>query len=275
MGSKLAAEIIDGEIANQYLWGFNLFAREEPNSNSIYYEYNAHGDVIQLTDWNGAKIREYHYDAFGVEQSPDPADTNPFRYCGEYLDQETGSYYLRARYYDPVIGRFTQQDSVMYTIQKPPTDQQIIEPLSLNLYAYAYQNPVKYRDPSGNMPEAFDTAAEIAQADGPYLIADLAAGGYLIYAGGKWVWTNRVEIANNFVSGAKFVGGKIADGAQWLSEEIQDGWLAITNLYKEHTNNARPSTKGKHEEGETRRQRNQNGEKGDARCKPNPNKRRQ
>lgn len=97
--SKLAAEIIDGEIANQYLWGFNLFAREEPNSNSIYYEYNAHGDVIQLTDWNGAKIREYHYDAFGVEQSPDPADTNPFRYCGEYFDQKTGPYYLRARYY--------------------------------------------------------------------------------------------------------------------------------------------------------------------------------
>ncbi len=179
------------------------------------------------------------------------------------------------RPYDPVIGRFTQQDSVMYTIQKTPTDQQIIEPLSLNLYAYAYQNPVKYRDPSGNMPEAFDTAAEIAQADGPYPIADLAAGGYLIYAGGKWVWTNRVEIANNFVSGAKFIGGKIADGAQWLIEEIQDSWSAITNLYKEHTNNARPSTKGKHEEGETRRQRNQNGEKGDARRKPNPNKRRQ
>ena len=71
--SKLAAEIIGGEIANQYLWGFNLFAREEPNSNSICYECNAHGDVIQLTDWYGAKIREYHYDAFGVEQSPDPA----------------------------------------------------------------------------------------------------------------------------------------------------------------------------------------------------------
>lgn len=49
----------------------------------------------------------------------------------------------------------------------------------------AYQNPVRYHDPSGNMPEAFDTAAEIAQADGPYPIADLAAGGYLIYADGN------------------------------------------------------------------------------------------
>ena len=33
------------------------------------------------------------------------------RYCGEYFDNETGTYYLRARYYDPAIGRFTQQDT--------------------------------------------------------------------------------------------------------------------------------------------------------------------
>ncbi len=35
----------------------------------------------------------------------------PFRYCGEYWDKESGSYYLRARYYDPSVGRFTQEDT--------------------------------------------------------------------------------------------------------------------------------------------------------------------
>ncbi|MBQ1554791.1 MAG: hypothetical protein IIZ68_04970 [Clostridia bacterium] len=39
------------------------------------------------------------------------ADPNPFRYCGEYFDVESGAYYLRARYYGPSIGRFTQEDT--------------------------------------------------------------------------------------------------------------------------------------------------------------------
>lgn len=54
--------------------------------------------------------KTYSYDAFGVEQDPDSTDPNPFRYCGEYFDKETGTYYLRARYYAPETGRFTQED---------------------------------------------------------------------------------------------------------------------------------------------------------------------
>ena len=64
-----------------------------------------------LADSTGASTRAYDYDAFGVEKKPDPLDENPFRYCGEYFDRETETYYLRARYYDPNIGRFTQQDT--------------------------------------------------------------------------------------------------------------------------------------------------------------------
>ena len=45
------------------------------------------------------------YDAFGNEKDRVGADPNPFRYCGEYFDVESGSYYLRARYYDPSVGR--------------------------------------------------------------------------------------------------------------------------------------------------------------------------
>ena len=51
--------------------------------------------------------KTYDYDAFGNEAEPSSTDTNPFRYCGEYFDTETGTYYLRARYYDPAVGRFT------------------------------------------------------------------------------------------------------------------------------------------------------------------------
>jgi RHS repeat-associated protein len=54
--------------------------------------------------------KTYKYDAFGVEHTPDANDTNYFRYCGQYFNTESGTYYLRARYYNPANGRFTQQD---------------------------------------------------------------------------------------------------------------------------------------------------------------------
>jgi RHS repeat-associated protein len=76
-----------------------------------YYSYNGHGDVVQLTNASGTVARDYRYDAFGVEQGIDVNDTNPFRYCGEYYDAEAETYYLRARYYSPKIGRFTQADT--------------------------------------------------------------------------------------------------------------------------------------------------------------------
>lgn len=36
----------------------------------------------------------------------DLANINPFRYRGYVYDSETGLYYLKSRYYDPVTGRF-------------------------------------------------------------------------------------------------------------------------------------------------------------------------
>ena len=70
-------------------------------SGYTYYTQNAHGDVVNLTDETGAVTKSYTYDAFGVEQNIDDADDNAFRYCGEYYDSESGTIYLRARYYDP------------------------------------------------------------------------------------------------------------------------------------------------------------------------------
>ncbi|TYQ14731.1 UNVERIFIED_CONTAM: RHS repeat-associated protein [Acetivibrio alkalicellulosi] len=67
-------------------------------------------------------------------------DTNPFRYCGEYFDEETGTIYLRARYYNPRVGRFISEDSYWGSAT---------DPLSLNLYTYCANNPVFYIDPSG------------------------------------------------------------------------------------------------------------------------------
>ena len=81
------------------------------------------------------------YDAFGVEKNISDSDTNVFRYCGEYFDTETGTIYLRARYYNPGTGRFISRDSVTGDIN---------DPLSLNLYTYCHNNPLLNFDPSGH-----------------------------------------------------------------------------------------------------------------------------
>ena len=130
----------DASAGTTYYYGLHRVSA----GNSQFYLYNAHGDVIQLTDSTGAVTKSYAYDAFGNEVNPSVNDTNPFRYCGEYYDVETGTIYLRARYYDPAIGRFTQQDEWVYA---NPGD-----PLSLNLYTYCWNNPIMFVDIMGNWP---------------------------------------------------------------------------------------------------------------------------
>lgn len=109
-GGNVVAEVQNNTVTDNYLRGVNLIRRTS-SSETEYYLFNARGDVVTTTNLNGTVNQEYDYDAFGNEKNPDALDSNPFRYCGEYLDFETGDYYLRARYYDPTIGRFTQQDT--------------------------------------------------------------------------------------------------------------------------------------------------------------------
>ncbi|WP_083878393.1 RHS repeat-associated core domain-containing protein [Acetivibrio cellulolyticus] len=111
--------------------------------------FNGHGDVEQLTDTSGGVIKGYDYDEFGNERNIDANDANPFRYCGEYYDKETGTIYLRARYYNPATGRFITEDSYW---------GEDIDPLSLNLYTYTENNPICYLDPSGHIPTTYEAA---------------------------------------------------------------------------------------------------------------------
>ncbi|EPR11512.1 RHS repeat domain-containing protein [Ruminiclostridium papyrosolvens] len=171
-GDQIALETDEsGKIKNKYVRGINLIYGEDELANKKFYLFNGHGDVTQLTDTSGSVIKNYDYDAFGNEKNPDPSDTNVFRYSGEYFDKETGTIYLRARYYDPGIGRFITEDSVwskrinlfnvtedvQYTnltggiYRKSEKQQYVIDdPLSLNLYTYCYNNAVMYCDPDGH-----------------------------------------------------------------------------------------------------------------------------
>jgi len=144
---QIVADIVENQFyeASCYIRGTNLVAKYNffngAKSEYTYYTQNAHGDVVNLTDAEGNVTKTYTYDAFGVEKNIDSSDTNAFRYCGEYYDTETGTIYLRARYYNPSIGRFISRDSYAGKAS---------DPLSLNLYTYCRNNPIRYVDPSGH-----------------------------------------------------------------------------------------------------------------------------
>ncbi len=177
-----------------YFYGLN----RTHNSEGEIYLYNAHGDVMQLVK-NNAVVASYTYDAFGNLTSQIGESDNPFLYCGEYYDAETQTYYLRARYYNPANGRFTQQDAWAY--------MDASDPLSLNLYAYCGNNPIMYVDPSGN----FGTAAAawgssmfwLCAIDAALPIGDIIYGvGLLIAAGVDVVCSIGVENTANLVDSA-------------------------------------------------------------------------
>ena len=149
-GDNIVSEKTGESAAAYYQRGLGLIASAQGDEYyRDFYFKNAHGDVTGVYyAGNNSQKASYEYDPFGKQIDPnaageellsgsyegDPNDSNPYRYAGEYYDKETGSIYLRARYYDPSYGRFTQED--------PIKD-------GLNWYAYCTNDPVNFVDPSG------------------------------------------------------------------------------------------------------------------------------
>ena len=142
-GDQVVMELSKGgAVQKRYIRGNDLvYADKGENTEKTYYVTDMHGNVVQLLDESGNVTKTYEYDSFGNEVKPEKKDENPYRYCGEYYDKETEEVYLRARYYEPGVGRFITRDT--YTGESN-------EPLSLHLYTYCENDGVNAWDPSGH-----------------------------------------------------------------------------------------------------------------------------
>ena len=99
------------------------------------------GSTTGLTDDDGAMTATYQYDAFGAVKTKTGAADTEWRFTGELQDSQAarGLYYLRARYYDPALGRFLSRDPLLVS----PGDSQM-----LDRYAYVRSNSLNHADPT-------------------------------------------------------------------------------------------------------------------------------
>uniref|UniRef100_UPI0040575B53 RHS repeat domain-containing protein n=1 Tax=Acetatifactor sp. TaxID=1872090 RepID=UPI0040575B53 len=128
-----------------YTRGDGLISRQELKADgktrTSLYHSDGHGDVRQLTDANGNVTDAYRYNSFGELKESTGNTENPYLYTGEYYDEGTGLYYLRARYMNPETGTFISMDTYRGNAY---------DPASLHRYTYAQNNPQMYNDPSGH-----------------------------------------------------------------------------------------------------------------------------
>ena len=125
----------------EYIWGLgtdDLVAIRIPATGDTLYAVkdqlgSIRAWVTRAGTWRwGGRYRPYGVQAESRGTAPDV----PYSWTGREYDPETGFYFLRARYYDPTVGRFTQEDPIGFAGGS-------------NLYAYVEGQPLEARDPSG------------------------------------------------------------------------------------------------------------------------------
>jgi len=139
MAWDIAQEIEDGVVSVNYIRTLNIdepLVRIAADGTVRYYQSDALGSIVALTDDNGIVTTQYNYTPFGEASITEEISDNPFQYTGRENDG-TGLYYYRARYYNPAMKRFISEDPIGFWGG------------DVNFYAYVGNNPVNWVDPYG------------------------------------------------------------------------------------------------------------------------------
>ncbi|MBF1277589.1 MAG: RHS domain-containing protein, partial [Neisseria sp.] len=113
--------------------------QSEAQPDLVYYQLDHLGTPIAAHNVKGEAVWTAEYEAWGRIRNETVSDglkaNIPFRFQGQYYDEESGLHYNRFRYYDPEIGRFVSQDLIGLRG-------------GMNLFEYA-PNPILWVDPLG------------------------------------------------------------------------------------------------------------------------------
>ncbi|HEX5690103.1 MAG TPA: RHS repeat-associated core domain-containing protein, partial [Roseiflexaceae bacterium] len=191
-----------------YAYGAEGFAAQQTLVNGTpqgvrYALLDGLGSLRQLTDSNGAVVLNRSYDAFGALRANTGSETSRMGFTGEPTGAADGLVYLRARHYNPALGRFLQRDSFAGFANRPQ---------SLNRYAYAENNPATLTDPSGHCPFC------VAVAAGAAIGAAFEYGSQVIdnYSSGKRGWDMLTDVQADKI-GYAALQGAVAGGVGFFA----------------------------------------------------------
>ncbi len=184
-----AAKSADVGITTYLYAGNRLLA--EDGAEYLTYHFNNVGSTTAVTDKSGNIKYRYAYSVYGELLKGNYGEVL-FLYNGQYGVQsdDSGLYYMRARYYNAAIKRFINQDTVTGSIESSQ---------SLNRYAYVEGNPISYLDPFGL--EKYDTS----EIHNNIVIAQIALGvlsiGIIVCSGGTQMLLAKavMDLANNIL----------------------------------------------------------------------------
>jgi len=204
----------------QYIWGADrvLTQIDALTGKSYYYLYNGHGDVVQIVDTSGNIVNQYDYDVWGNFLKKEETIPNHFTYFGQTFDEITGLYYLRARYYDPTTGRFTQQD---------------IAEDGYNWYVYGNQNPVMFVDENGENSGVAGYYPRIYIGDIVKIVIGVGTFNYLL---GQEYLKSKIYYAKGKDSRLKGNPGDINEEGTSKTKIGSDGRAVKERHYSDHGN---------------------------------------
>jgi RHS repeat-associated protein len=153
----VVAELNASNVVNvSYVLGNGQLISQKRGSTVSYYLPDAQSSTRLLTSSAAAITDTYRYSAFGDIETQTGTTTNSYLFTGQQFDSSTGLYSLRARYYDAAVGRFLSRDTWAIDRQNP---------MELNRYVYAANNPIRYSDPSGYFAADYGFGASLQRAN--------------------------------------------------------------------------------------------------------------
>ncbi len=123
-----------------YTYQGKTIAKRQGKNAPTYFATDPLGTVKAEISASGAVLSRYRYDPFGKVLSEKQPSSRGF--TNQEFSSQTNLYDYNARTYDPRLRKFLQPDSIVPNAQQP---------LTLNRYAYAQNNPQKYSDPTGHI----------------------------------------------------------------------------------------------------------------------------
>ena len=181
--SKLLIKKDADGTQTSYVYGLGLIGHEENDSYSTYH-FDSRGSTTAITDEEGTVTDRFDYAPYGELVNHIGTTDTPFKYNGRdgVMTDDNGLYYMRARYYNPDIKRFINQDIISGSIDDGRT---------LNRYAYVNGDPVNLTDPFGLSPDLNPSRLVHGMLDlismiDPFGIADVINAG-LYFVEGDYV----------------------------------------------------------------------------------------